>query len=257
MKHLVLKVALLMASSAVFAAEVEFEMQGPPSLLSFNGPIETGDLNRLKGRYEQVEEKVHPDAPWASRTVLIVNSEGGSVNESLNIGRWIRENRITVMIAPDGRCFSACVYLLAAGVKRDPSLGEVGIHRPFFTKAPEGDITTFFRTTLNASRTFFEEMNIPPSLADDMYSTPPESMRILTETELRKYRLNQTDMAYREREDLADAEYYGMSRLEYLEAKGKADFAIELLCKDIPDNIEFLRCIEEINEGQGLVPASE
>ena len=48
-----------------------------------------------------------------------------------------------------------------------------------------------------------------------------------------------------------------MSRLEYLEAKGKADFAIELLCKDIPDNIEFLRCIEEINEGQGLVPASE
>lgn len=245
-------VVLLFLSSQVSAADLTLEIEGTPNFFRLDGPIESGDLQRLKDVYSSIEDEPDSEFPWASTSTLIVNSPGGSLGEALNLGRWLRENRFSVLLPEDGKCFSACVYLLASGLNRYPSLGAVGVHRPYLGQEPDQGIENSVRAMLSASRSFFEEMNVPPSLADDMFSVPPESLRILSESDLQEYRLNQTDLEYREKDDLALARQYGMTRTEYLEAKRKSEVAIDLLCR-LDSTRAMLDCIDEVEESLGLV----
>lgn len=253
----VLAVSLLLFTLQAFAAEVTLEEQGPPNFIRFFGPIEKGDLERLRSAYRDVRVKHHEEAPWARTTILLIHSPGGSLGEALKIGRWMRENRFGVMLPENAECFSSCVYLLAAGVTRDAGLGQVGIHRPYLSEKPSHDINTSVRAMLQASRAFFEKMNVPPSLADDMFSIPPEKLRPLSEADLERYRLDQMDMAYRERSDLANAEYYGMTRSEYLEADRKRKVGMKIICAPLETTREFVECIGELEETLGLVPVEK
>ena len=58
-------------------------------------------------------------------------------------------------------------------------------------------------------------MNIPGRLAEDMFSIDPANMRILSETELRDYRLNSKDYAAQESDIVGMIDGLGVSREAY------------------------------------------
>lgn len=174
---------------------------------SIEGPIAPGDYQTLLNGTNQ-----NP-GPFAIK-FSILNSKGGNIDEAIKIGRLIRQERFSTMVQPDGQCLSACVYILAAGIDKKVE-GVVGIHRPYFPSATNEDAGTQIKLIKAASAAYFEEMNIPSTLAEEMYSIKPNEIKILSEAELKKYRLNQKD--YVEAENITNElmQYIGWSREQY------------------------------------------
>ena len=54
----------------------------------------------------------------------------------MQIGRLIRKYEVTVTVNEHAKCYSSCVLIFIAGVYRQ-SLGQIGLHRPFFAAAPQ------------------------------------------------------------------------------------------------------------------------
>lgn len=145
---------------------------------------------------------------------LAISSEGGLVSEAMKIGRYVRDKKMIVMIPDNGKCLSSCVYILAAGVSKNPD-GTVGIHRPYFISPPNHSYDAALKNVLSKSKEYFREMNIPESLAEDMFSIPPSEVKELDKSLLKKYRLNQDDMAWAEENSMREAARNGISRQEY------------------------------------------
>lgn len=151
------------------------------------------------------------------KPVVVINSRGGLVEPALAIGRLLRLAGATVIVGHTifpyrgprfaatgeldpavqkfgGLCQSACVFILAGGIKRlVPQGGFVAVHRP----------STVMRLTVDAKasrlvkkpvddagelagvlKAYFEEMGVGAPLLELMLATPPAHMRVLTSQEL-------------------------------------------------------------------------
>jgi hypothetical protein len=201
----------LIAGTPAMAAEVSLSECRPAECFPYDGflvlrgAIQSGDAAAaaLEFSGRKTENGAYP---------LIINSPGGSVVEAMTIGRWARQERLSVSVT--GECLSACVYVLAGGVARWPN-DKVGIHRPYIDAASDIEAGEELRRIEILSGEYFKEMNIPISLSDDMFSTPPEDMHFLSRSDLRKYRLDQVDMVEAEEKSHRDASRLGISRTEY------------------------------------------
>jgi hypothetical protein len=178
------------------------------------GSIQQQDLQEFKSTLHKLSQTVKADKGSPLERILVLDSAGGDVATALRIGRIIRINQMNVAVPDSAKCLSSCVFLLAAGVIKYP-WGDVGIHRPYFEAKPAQGYDQALKEVLNASRNYFREMNIPEQLADDMFSIPPVEMRLLGDTQLSRYRLNQDDMAYAEDSAIKNAQAYGLTRQEY------------------------------------------
>ncbi|MFC5696800.1 hypothetical protein ACFPU0_14675 [Pseudomonas sp. GCM10022186] len=139
------------------------------------------------GDYEALMKGLRANPGQYARKLALLDSIGGSVAEALRIGRLLRETGFDVMVPSEGVCQGSCVYLLAAG-RNKTVRGYVGIHRPYFA---HGDSALADGSASRYSPTaYLKEMNIPLGLLDDMNSTDPTRMRVLTRDELARYRLN-------------------------------------------------------------------
>ncbi|WP_316893462.1 hypothetical protein [Ralstonia mannitolilytica] len=127
-------------------------------------------------------------------------------------------------------------------------MGKVGIHRPYFSDIPSQGVNAGLRETLAASKEYFAEMNIPTSLADEMFSIPPADIHILDDTKLSSYRLNQEDMAYEEENAIRNAKARGITRAEYDSRVKQFDERLKA-CDRAPD---FYRCATDLWEKSGL-----
>jgi hypothetical protein len=125
-----------------------------------------------------------------------LNSNGGDLETALKMGRLIRTaNYHYVGVGPRSACLSSCVLILAAGKFRDVS-GKVGIHRIYFVddKATTSDSQKEQYRGLEASvRQFLSDVNIAPSLYDDMQRISPTKIKYLSASELDRYGLNRDD----------------------------------------------------------------
>lgn len=178
------------------------------------GSIEQQDLQIFKNTLKKISQQVQTEDRSPLDRMLVLNSEGGDVATALSIGRIIRDNQMWVVVPDSAKCLSSCVFLLAAGVVKYP-LGDIGIHRPYFEAKPTQGYDQALKEVLSASRNYFLEMNIPEQLADDMFSIAPAEIRLLGDDPLKKYRLNQDDIAYAEDRAIENAKAYGLSRQEY------------------------------------------
>jgi len=112
--------------------------------------------------------------------------------EAMAIGRFIRETATGTVVSK--HCASACVLLLIAGVSRLASEGSgVGLHRPYyepkeFAGLSFPDAEKKHKALREATRRYFEEMEMPTSTIEKMFSissddvyylTPHEKARIL------------------------------------------------------------------------------
>lgn len=258
MKRLLLFVLFMVWGLGSFAnsAEISSAMAGNPNFIKFSGPIEEGDLDRLKKVHSETAHPPPPEAPWSRMSILILDSRGGNVNEAMQVGRWMRQKNFGVVLPENSECFSSCVYLLAAGLTRDTILGKVGIHRPYHSSSSGADVGSQISSVLKKSRSYFEEMNIPGNFADAMFSVLPENLEILTEGELRNYRLSQDDMVYKEKNDLAVSEYYGLTRIQYMQRRKAATAEQKENCRQ-ENTSKFLKCVKAYEEKHGLIPVEE
>jgi hypothetical protein len=186
--------------------------------LRLDGRIGPDDAAQFKRSLEKVGGK--------QNLLLFLNSEGGDIATAIEIGRLVRHWQAShVVVSLDSKCFSACVFVLAGGLNRAVH-GKVGIHRPFSATT---DSHTYeatqktFRELEQSAKSFFKGMNVPASLYDEMMSVPPQKLRLLTEQELARFGIGQSDPAYQDNRDAKSARGYGLDKEEYLARKERAD----------------------------------
>jgi hypothetical protein len=146
------------------------------------GAIEPGDAERIAGQLEALEPQP---------TGVILNSPGGSVQDALELGRFMRAQGYTTALRGGDVCYSACPYLLASGVSRTiPDDASVGVHQHFFG---ESTILPAFLAVESIQRGqgevmgYLQEMGIDPLVMRHALVTPPDEIYVLVPEELRAY----------------------------------------------------------------------
>lgn len=99
----------------------------------------------------------------------------------------------------NGICYSACVFTFMGGVKRMvPSTSKLGVHRPILVEDNFFDIP-FFKPKKNGGwdldrigaleRTYLKFMGANPRLVSLAHSVGPDSIHVLSQKELRSFRV--------------------------------------------------------------------
>lgn len=157
----------------------------------------------------------------AGNAVSLTGS-GGDVDAAMELGRLLRRLGVATFVAGGGQCLSSCVFAFMGGDRRTVA-GRIGIHRPYFSstrKVP--DRRVYYRQLQKRLRLYIEELDFPPSLYEAMMAVPPESIRILTAADLKKFYLQGMSPSTEDEMDAAAARNLGISVLEYLQQKAQA-----------------------------------
>jgi hypothetical protein len=242
-------VYLTLGLGTVEAAEflVRFEKsQGfCKAFTELRGEIKLGDGKNFSRFVDAVKSELRRQCPEQKHdafTSFYVSSSGGAVDDALEIGRILRREEAWVWVAQSGECLSACVFLLAGGVKRFP-FGKIGIHRPYFLALDSRLSTVEVRLKRDKQskkiKDYFQEMDIPLSLFDAMLGVPPEKMQILSWDEVQFYRLFGDDPTHDEKEVAAAAHRYGISSAEYRKRNTRALAECKMLDSLCTDSILY------------------
>ncbi|WP_151720886.1 COG3904 family protein [Gemmobacter serpentinus] len=239
----ILAAALTLAQPA--RAEITFAYAADSPLGSLfaarlTGEITAADLHALQGQMET--------AALAGRRQMQLNSAGGDVDAALAIGRLMRSLEFDSMVLPRGQCDSACVFVLAAGIDKVVE-GTVGIHRPYFSRIAVAEVGAALQGVKADVEAYLAEMNIPTRLVEDMFSTDPAEMRVLTEAELGAYRLNSQDYVVREERAQRMADDHGLSREAYEAFRQDMNYR----CRIFTGQPEPLKaCVREVAARHGI-----
>jgi hypothetical protein len=141
------------------------------------------------------------------RNVVLVNSPGGNVRGSIELGRvWRQLGTVVIVARPtaDGtglaasRCFSACVFAIMGARKRlIPSQSRLAVHQ-MHTIQFERDIAEGGRVNRqlvgsnngeHILRQYARSMGIDPAIVSLAQSIPPSAIHVLRDAEIRRYRL--------------------------------------------------------------------
>lgn len=173
----------LIAVTTVKAADIFIDTGDDPSIIFNHRIIISGQI--VKGDYERLINVVNifggiPDN-------IFLNSKGGDVIEAMKIGRFARKALlVTGVIGNENfNCYSACmlIYLACAGKK--PNLnGSYGIHRPRFDKSyfsglSAAEAESKYKDMEMSVRKYLEEMNVPHSFIDRIFSIPSDRLEVL------------------------------------------------------------------------------
>jgi hypothetical protein len=147
------------------------------------GSIAAGDGERMAKELDAL-----PQQPRR----IILNSPGGSVQEALALGRFLRAEGFNTALRDGDICYSACPYLLASGVARDiPDGGSVGMHQHYFgesTLLPAFVAVEDIQRGQGEVMGYLDEMGIDPLVMRHALVTPPDEIYILVPEELRSYK---------------------------------------------------------------------
>ena len=223
-RYLLTALLILTGVTSVYGAEVSVPGGGCSTTIIIRGAIQVNDDKRLLGAIAHIANgrKLAKCSgtgdSLGSKIIVWLDSEGGDVDVALDMGRIIRRETGWVRVDNGQRCFSSCVFLLAAGVQRWP-FGDVGIHRPYFVSLSHTQDAREVRAARDALirkiRAYFGEMDIPQSLLDLMLSIPPEKMKVLNESELESFRLSVDDPTHNEMQTAKAAYHFNITSAEY------------------------------------------
>ncbi len=146
-------------------------------------------------------------------------SNGGEVDAGMELGRLLRKLGLSTVIPGGEQCMSSCVFAFMGGYRRTVA-GRIGIHRPYFSSTREvPDRRIYYRQLQKKLQEFIDELDFPPSLYEAVMVVPPESLSILTPTDLKKFYLEGMSPSIQDEVDAASARALGISVLEYLQRK--------------------------------------
>ncbi len=123
-----------------------------------------------------------------------LNSTGGSVEISWEIGRLIRKKKLNTYVGKDSYCDSACVFILIGGIQRY-AFGEVGVHRTTFATDVSDDkfVKPYIEESIKLNTEYIKSMGISAMLSDALETTESWRIRSLTEVEKRQWQVFGTD----------------------------------------------------------------
>jgi hypothetical protein len=144
------------------------------------------------------------------RAVVFLNSPGGRVVASMELGQVFRKLGVAAIVAragqtyggtalASGHCFSACVYALMGGRKRViPPQSKVGVHRMFQYQAsldPAGGATIYRQHDNGRMRAmlsrYSRQMGVNSRVIEDAERTSSDSLHVLSNGEIARWRLGQ------------------------------------------------------------------
>jgi len=195
----IIAAAWLLAAPA-WAAAVTLELKTLPlgssasvQAIFIEGAVQEGDGQKFQQFLAGLDSVTEQTTIW-----IALNSEGGSVRETLNIARQIRSRGFITHVPAESRCISACLFLYAAGLVRVPGLTaanspfkpNIGIHRAFLSReflarlslSQAQDLTRAMYQSLERA---FREFDIPPAIYQNALMTSSSQVRWLTEAETR------------------------------------------------------------------------
>ena len=141
-------------------------------IITMQGKIEPGDTVKLNQFLKTIPATAHIGA-WA------MNSQGGLVNEAVQLGEIILKNGAMTVLPDNVTCASACFWLFAAGQSRMMvSTAQLGVHG---TKDERGREAP--ESTVDSAR-FAKQIGIPDSVIVAMVTTPPNEITWLSPRQL-------------------------------------------------------------------------
>ncbi|THD47423.1 MAG: hypothetical protein E7774_04795 [Bradyrhizobium sp.] len=138
------------------------------------------------------------------RGVIFLNSPGGNVVASMELGRAFRRARATIMVAGfatmgalsgpvAGECLSACVYALMGAARRvAPPASRIGLHRMFSGDTDGARSGIADRDMVIEVARYAAQMGVDPALVWRAESQAPGVLRVLTTAEIARWRLATT-----------------------------------------------------------------
>jgi ATP-dependent protease ClpP protease subunit len=128
-----------------------------------------------------------------------VDSQGGELFATLEIGRIMRAEGASISVGPGAACISACVFLLMGAIERTISGdARVGIHRPSLRAPQEGGPRQASEDAIVAAMSeqlvlYAQQMNVPRTIIDALMLVPPDRVELLRASELPTYGINALD----------------------------------------------------------------
>lgn len=184
------------AWAAAMTAEIKTLPLGSSATVQavfLEGVVQEGDGQKFQQFLAGLDPATEQSTIW-----IALNSEGGSVRETLNIARQIRSRGFITHVPAESRCISACLFLYAAGLVRVPGLTpanspfkpNIGIHRAFLSRdflarlslSQAQELTRAMYQSLERA---FREFDIPPAIYQNALMTSSSQVRWLTEAETR------------------------------------------------------------------------
>lgn len=205
--------------------------------IMFEGDITPQAATDLNMALEKIRTKYIDRFIW-----IDVDSQGGDVAAAMRIGSTLRKDpNHAVRIKQSSNCLSSCVFILAGATQRQ-IFGRVGIHRPYYPGIQNLSHelrNARYKELTDDARLYFERMNIRTDIVDEMFSTPPERIKFLTDREQTYYGLNRIDPVLEEYMDDFRARKYGLTKIEFYRRKSLVDNQCE-------SSNDFNACAEEI-----------
>lgn len=217
-KKAILSLCLLALSSTYSLANVDFKDPSIP-LWEINGQISKSDVKKIEDAAKFAVQN-------RRQAVFRLNTEGGDVEAAIAIGRQLRKIRAFAFTFEQGRCYSACIFILSGATKRGLS-SSIGIHRPYSTSGEldHNKIDSSQRRLEKLAKEYLREVNVSPDLYDLMNTIPPEKIYFPSEYELQKLGIIEIDPVQQEFEDSNEAQSFGISKIEYYKRKSQINNA--------------------------------
>lgn len=179
----------LLAAACLFGFQrpvhsAEFELQpansfGPVSVL-VKGQIKPGDFEKFRSFL------LLPGRLKAYTNYVWLDSIGGNLAEAMKFANLFEKSSASVVVGPDGKCYSACFMMFASGVDRWLyAFGELGVHQVSVSlPAGIGALDTSLKDNLvramtNEASVYLTQQGMPLSLISKMQETPASQMFII------------------------------------------------------------------------------
>lgn len=212
-------ISLVAAVAVAFGFAPAAALADPGSMTFRVESLEAGDCGARCPHVIVADGVIEADTPQAFvdflkagssdaklRRIVFFNSRGGNVVASMVFGHILRELRVAGVVGrfEDGRdpgpftgqCLSACVYAMMGAVRRiAPPGSEVALHRMSIVESEGGGwggpahVTRSFADApmVAVLQRYARRMGVNPTLVKMAESLPPDSVHVLTNSEMRRW----------------------------------------------------------------------
>lgn len=141
--------------------------------------------------------------PDVDELTVVLNSPGGDVLAAIEIGEELRRQWAFTAVDDDGQCAGACVFVLAAGVRRNPAPDKVGIQRPHFDPKEFASMSSDrakqkYAALTKKAQAYLSRMGMPKGLFQEMMQQSSDKVLLLGAGRLKALGLEGSYPAYEE-----------------------------------------------------------
>jgi hypothetical protein len=165
-------IAYFVATALAARAEMKIDRGVGSISIDITGDITAHDAEEF--------QKLSSELEYADFTVRL-DSTGGNVLAAIKIGTLVRKYDGWTLIRANAKCYSSCALIFIAGVSRfNLSGGKLGIHRPYFSTAPQAReaLEKAVPAMLSTLKSYINDMGITDNFYNQMVNTEPSQMQI-------------------------------------------------------------------------------